>query len=144
MDTLQRLLELAEQRPLVFIHMLAAFGTLALGAVLLARRKGNRSHRTLGWSWTLLMTTVVVTSLFIRESVLPNLAGFTPIHLLSAYVAVQLPRSVMHARRGDVLSHRRAMRRLYIGGCVVAGLFTLMPGRFLGSLLWSNVGALVA
>ena len=28
------------------------------------------------------------------------------------------------------------MQRLYIGACVIAGLFTLLPGRFLGSLLW--------
>ena len=29
-------------------------------------------------------------------------------------------------------------RGIYIGGCVVAGLFTLLPGRFLGSLLWGT------
>ena len=30
------------------------------------------------------------------------------------------------------------MTGLYIGACVVAGLFTLLPGRFLGSLLWGT------
>jgi uncharacterized membrane protein len=30
------------------------------------------------------------------------------------------------------------MRGLYIGGCVVAGLFTLLPGRFLGDMLWRH------
>jgi len=28
------------------------------------------------------------------------------------------------------------MRKIYIGGCAVAGVFTLIPGRFLGNLLW--------
>ena len=41
-------------------------------------------------------------------------------------------------RRGNVDGHRKAMKGMYIGGCVVAGLFTLLPGRFLGSLLWGT------
>ena len=141
MDSLLRLLE---TRPAIAVHLLAAFGTLALGAVLLARRKGNTAHRSLGWTWVLLMTTVVASSVFISDPHLPNLAGFSPIHLLSLYVAVQLPRAVAFARRGDVAAHRMAMRRMYIGGCIVAGLFTLLPARFLGNLLWPSLGALVA
>jgi uncharacterized membrane protein len=133
-------LHLLDHRPVVFVHLLAALGTLMLGAMLLARRKGTPSHRALGWTWVTLMATVVVTSAFIREGALPGLAGFSPIHLLTLYTGVQLPRAVRHARRGEVAEHRLAMRRMYIGGCVVAGLFTLMPGRFLGrqlAQLWS-------
>lgn len=32
------------------------------------------------------------------------------------------------------------MRSVYIGACVVAGLFTLVPGRYLGDLLWQRLG----
>ena len=35
-------------------------------------------------------------------------------------------------------AHRKAMRSLYIGACLLAGLFTLLPGRFLGRLLWQH------
>jgi uncharacterized membrane protein len=31
---------------------------------------------------------------------------------------------------------------MYIGGLVVAGLFTLLPSRLLGRMLWSAVGIL--
>ena len=34
------------------------------------------------------------------------------------------------------------MRGMYIGGCIVAGVFTLLPGRFLGRQLWQAVGLL--
>jgi uncharacterized membrane protein len=30
------------------------------------------------------------------------------------------------------------MTRLYFGACVLAGIFTLLPGRFLGQLLWKH------
>jgi uncharacterized membrane protein len=30
------------------------------------------------------------------------------------------------------------MRGLYFGACVVAGVFTLLPGRYLGGLLWKQ------
>ena len=49
-----------------------------------------------------------------------------------------LPLAIWHIRRGNVDGHRKAMKGMYIGGCVVAGLFTLLPGRFLGSLLWGT------
>ena len=114
-----------------------------LGAVLLLRRKGTPSHRALGWAWVLLMAGATISSAFIRDTGMINLAGFTPIHLLTLLVAVQLPRAVLAIRRGRVEAHRQAMRGMYIGGCVVAGLFTLLPGRFLGRQLWGAVGTLV-
>ena len=75
---------------------------------------------------------------------MPNIAGFSPIHLLSLFVAVQLPRAVVQARAGRIDAHRRTMRGMYLGGCVVAGAFTLLPGRFLGSQLWPALAGLVA
>jgi uncharacterized membrane protein len=38
--------------------------------------------------------------------------------------------------QGNITGHRKSMISLYIGACLVAGLFTLLPGRFLGDLLW--------
>jgi uncharacterized membrane protein len=35
------------------------------------------------------------------------------------------------------------MKGLFIGGCIVAGVFTLLPGRFLGDLLWHQALGLV-
>lgn len=137
MDTLQQLLQ---QRPLVFLHLASALAALAIGAVVLARRKGTASHRALGWVWVAAMAGATASSAFLGgHGGMPHLAGVSPIHLFTAYIAVALPRAVWQARHGNVVAHRKTMRGIYIGGCVIAGLFTLLPGRLLGSMLWSAV-----
>jgi uncharacterized membrane protein len=135
---MQAFAALLQRHPLIFAHMLAALGALLLGIVILSRRKGTTSHRALGWVWVALMGGTALTSAFIRDYRLPNLFGYTPIHAFTLFVAVMLPLAVLHIRRGNVEGHRRAMKGLFIGGCVVAGLFTLLPVRFLGSLLWGS------
>ncbi len=136
--------QLFHKHPLVFAHLVLAVLALLLGGVILARRKGNGVHRALGWSWVLLMGGAALSSAFIRDYHLPNLAGITPIHAFTVLVAVELPRGVWQIRHGRVDSHRRTMRGLYLGGCLLAGIFTLMPGRFLGTLLWKHGLGLVA
>jgi uncharacterized membrane protein len=126
---------LLAQHPLVFVHLVGALTAIALGAVLLWRRKGTTAHRTLGRAWVAAMGTAALTSAFIRSDFSFAVAGFSPIHLLTALVLVQLPRGVWYARQGRIEAHRQTMRGLYIGGCVVAGMFTLLPGRFLGQQL---------
>jgi uncharacterized membrane protein len=118
----------------VIVHMTAALCAMGLGAVQLARVKGTPGHRVLGWTWVVLMLTVAVTSLWI-----PAFLHFTWIHLFTLLVLVSLPLALLKIRRGDVVGHARAMRSLYVGGLVIAGVFTLMPGRLLGNLLWSHV-----
>ena len=127
---------LLQRHPLIFFHLVTAVAALLLGLVLLLRRKGTRSHRVLGWTWVALMASTALATLFIRDDGLPNLAGYTPIHLLTVLVAVMLPLGITHARRGRIGGHRKTMLGLYLGACVIAGLFTLLPGRFLGNLLW--------
>jgi uncharacterized membrane protein len=39
--------------------------------------------------------------------------------------------------QGNVRGHRLTMQWTYVMACIVTGLFTLMPGRYLGRLLWS-------
>ena len=134
------LLSLWDRQPLVAFHLTTAVAALALGLVILARRKGTAGHRALGWTWVLLMGSTALSTAFIRDERLPNLAGFTPIHAFTIGVAVLLPLAVWQARQGRIAAHRRTMRRMYIGGCVLAGVFTLLPGRLLGNLLWGTVG----
>jgi len=135
---LTELTRLLHQHPLVFFHLVTAFAALGLGIVILARRKGTGSHRALGWTWVLLMASTALASAFIRDYQLPNLAGFTPIHAFTLLVAVMLPLGIWHIRRGNLAGHRKTMRGLYTGACVLAGVFTLLPGRFLGQLLWHH------
>lgn len=135
---MERFALLLERHPLVFAHLVLALGALALGVFVLNLRKGDTRHRALGWTWVALMAGVVLTSAFIRDFNLPNVAGITPIHAFTLLVAVRLPQAVWQARNGRIDAHRKSMRSLYLGGCLVAGAFTLLPGRFLGTLLWTH------
>ena len=135
MDSFARLLE---RHPVVFFHLVTAAAALVLGLAIVLRRKGTPTHRGLGWAWVLLMASTAIASAFIRDYRLPNLYGYTPIHLFTVLTAVNLPLGIWFIRRGNVEGHRRTMRGLYICACVIAGLFTLLPGRFLGSLLWGT------
>ena len=133
-----------QRHPLIFFHLVTALLALLLGAVMLARRKGTRSHKALGWAWVLLMGSTALASAFIRDYGMPNLAGFTPTHAFTVLTAVTLPRGIWAIRRGNVAAHRRSMSNLYVGACLLAGVFTLLPGRFLGHLLWHHAVGVVA
>lgn len=125
-------------QPIVFLHLACALGALGLGSIILARRKGSATHRRMGRAWVALMAGAALSSAFLRGGGLPHLGGFSPIHALTLLVLWLLPRGIRFARQGDLVAHRKTMRGLYLGGCVVAGLFTLMPGRFLGEWLWAR------
>ena len=134
---------LADQ-PVVLLHLGCALGALALGGVVLWGRKGSGTHRWMGRTWVALMAGAALSSAFIRGGGMPNLGGFSPIHVLTLLVLWLLPRGIHFARQGDVVAHRKTMRGLYLGGCIVAGLFTLMPGRLLGQWLWTQTLGLMA
>ena len=115
------------------IHVAAALTALAIGMVLLAGVKGSRLHRTLGWTWVLAMGTTAISSFFIHQLNPGGPAGLSLIHLLSGWTVVGLPMAVHAARRHRVQAHRRAMTGMFVGGLIVAGLFTFLPGR----LMWA-------
>lgn len=138
------LAQLLERHPLIFFHLVTAVGALIIGGMLLLGRKGTVHHKRLGWVWVLLMASTTVASGFIRDYEGLNIAGITPIHGFTMLVAVTLPRGVWYVRRGNLEGHRKTMRGLYFGACVIAGVFTLLPGRFLGGLLWRDWLGVVA
>lgn len=128
--------ELAATHPVIFVHAVSMIGATTLGGWLLLGRKGQTAHRVGGWAWVALMATAALTSLFIPSN-FPHIAGFGPIHLLTVYVLAILPLGVWRARSHQVRAHRKTMQGLYIGACLVAGAFTLLPGRLLGQMLWA-------
>jgi uncharacterized membrane protein len=135
MDAFTRL---AQQQPVIFVHLVSALAALVLGGFILSRRKGTINHRVFGWTWVMLMAVTAISSAFIHGGNLPNLAGFSPIHVLTVFVALLLPLGVRFVRRGNVNGHRKTMTNLYIGACLIAGAFTLLPGRLLGDLVWKD------
>ena len=132
--------------PVIAIHMSAALAALATGPVALWARQGARQrprlHRAFGYAWVTLMLVAAVSAMFIRDTSLPNVAGYTPIHLLVPVTLVSLFGAFWKLARGDIRGHSSIMRRLYVGACLVAGAFTLLPQRYLGQLVWGQVGSL--
>jgi uncharacterized membrane protein len=132
--------------PLIAVHMTAAIGAVATGPVALWARKGRlqrpRLHRAFGYAWVTLMLITAVSAIFIRDFELPNLAGYTPIHLLIPVTLIGIFGAFWFLARGNIAAHRKTMVNLYIGACIVAGVFTLLPARYLGHLLWSSLGVL--
>ena len=128
--------------PVIAVHMTAALGALAIGPVALWARKGAtrrpRLHRAFGYAWVTLMLLTAVSALFIRDFQLPNLAGYSPIHLFVPYVLMGLFFAFRHLAHKNFTGHRQQMQGLYYGACIGAGAFTLLPGRYLGQLVWGQ------
>ena len=121
--------------PAIKIHLAAAVGALGLGAVMLASRKGRTFHRVAGWVWVTIMATLAVSSLFIQTL---NPGHFSWIHGLSAFTLLTLPLGVMFAKRHNVKAHRGTMMGLYLGGLIIAGLFTFVPGRLMFEMFFGG------
>jgi uncharacterized membrane protein len=114
-------------------HAFAAMTAFGLGLVQFAAPKGTLPHRTIGWIWVALMVVVSVSAFFIHQI---RLWGpWSPIHLLAIFTLIVLPLAVWHAHSHAVRKHRDAMVSLFIGALVIAGAFTLLPGRIMHAVL---------
>jgi uncharacterized membrane protein len=133
-----------QMTPVIAVHMTAALLAIATGPVALwARRSGAqrpRLHRAFGYAWVTLMIVTAVSAIFIRDHSLPNIAGYTPIHLLVPVVFIALFGAFWKLAHHNIAGHRKVMQNLYFAACIVAGAFTLLPNRYLGQLLWSQFG----
>lgn len=134
--------DLSSQPPAVIVPLAVATGALVLGPVALWLRKTSRWHRGVGCGWVTLMTAAALSSVFIRDFRLPNLFGFTAIHLLTVATFVGLGLGLWHISRRNIPRHRRVMQITY-GAAVVAGAFALPPERYLGGLFWHHTLGLV-
>ncbi len=120
--------------PVIIAHIASASGALVFGAVTLSLRKGTRLHRMLGRTWVTLMALTALVSFWIKST-----GHFSWIHLLSVWTLLALAGSIYAVIRGNVRAHRRGMISAY-AGLAIAAVFTLLPGRRLGALLWGTVG----
>jgi uncharacterized membrane protein len=120
---------LLDAAPAIRLHAFAAMTAFALGIVQLSAPKGTLPHRTIGWIWVTLMATVSLSSFWIHD--LRLWGPWSPIHLLSIFTLLMLPLAVWAAHRHAVDRHRRAMTAIFLGALVIAGVFTLVPGRIM-------------
>jgi uncharacterized membrane protein len=125
---------LLEALPPIPLHAMAAMAAFVLGIVQFAAPKGTIPHRTVGWIFVGLMLAVALSSFWIHQI---RLWGpWSPIHLLSIFTLITLPLAVWAAHSHDVARHRRAMISIFLGALVIAGAFTLVPGRIMHDVVF--------
>lgn len=113
------------------IHLITVLPSVPLGGYVLLRRKGDLLHRWLGRLWAGLMLIAALSSFGLHR-----LTGrLSWIHILSVVVLVTVSKGVLLALRHNIEAHRQTMTYTYLG-LVLAGLFTLSPGRLLGFWLF--------
>ncbi len=125
---------LLESGWLITLHASTALLSLVMGVFIFARPKGTLIHRTLGYTWIIAMSGVVLSSLFINMILLWG--PFSPIHLLSLVVTISLFVGWRAARRHDVKSHRLTMTFLWFGALGLNIWFTLLPGRVMHDVVF--------
>ena len=137
-----------QMSPVIAVHLTAALAALVIGPIALWARRGHaarvatsqrpRLHRAAGYAWVTLMLLSALSALFIRDFHLPNVGGYSPIHLFVPFTLGGLWLAFAHLLRGNLAGHRNTMLGLYLGACVGAGAFALLPGRLLGRLVWGD------
>lgn len=122
--------------PIMLVHLAAALVALMFGIINLIGAKGTPRHRTIGWIWIAAMLGVTLPSFGLRDI---NPGGFSWIHGLTILTLVSMAGSIWATRTGRIRSHKQIMIAL-MASLTVAGAFTLMPGRFLGTLIGVGQG----
>jgi len=116
------------------LHIASALTALGVGIWILAGPKGRGLHKKLGWVWVVVMATTAISSFW-----LTGLSGksFSWIHGLSAWTIIGLPMGIYAIRKKNVQKHAKSMKGMFLGGMIIAGLFTFLPGRLMWSLFFT-------
>lgn len=120
---------------LIASHALAAIAALIIGGIQFALPKGTSIHRMTGYAWVAGMAWVALSSFWIHAIQL--IGPFSPIHILSVITLASLYWA-MRTARTNVRAHQRILISLYVGGLVIAGGFTLMPGRVMHQVVFGG------
>lgn len=131
---------LSSLSPQVIIHLAAALSAAVIGPFALWARLSSqlrpKLHRALGYAWVTMMLVTAISAAFIHSH-FPQWWRFSWIHLFIPATLIGLFAAFWFLAKGNIAAHRKAMVRLYFGACLGAGVFTLLPGRFLGQFVWA-------
>ena len=119
------------------VHAFAATGAFVLGAYQFLAPKGTVPHRIVGPIWVALMAAVILSAVFIvrpREPGEPFTTHFSFIHYIFIPVTTfGLVGGLMRIARGgpDMKRHGGSFFTIFLGGILIAGGFTFLPGRIM-------------
>ena len=116
------------------VHLVTVVPAFFLGTWLIfVSRKGTWWHRRLGAVYLALMFVTAWTTLAIRSVDPPN---WSPIHLFVPLTIGSTIWALVAVRLGNIRAHQAAMIGLYVGGLLIAGGLTFLPGRFMHRLVF--------
>ncbi|MBT5105153.1 MAG: DUF2306 domain-containing protein [Porticoccaceae bacterium] len=125
----------------IYIHAFFALIAVPVGLYILLTKKGTQKHKLTGRIWTLFLLIVSFTALFIQAI---NPGEYSLIHLLIPWTIGSLIYSIWSIRKFQITklqkykkAHMYSMIGVYVGALLVAGVFTLMPGRLFYEILFS-------
>ncbi len=125
----------------IYIHAFFALIAVPVGLYILLTKKGTQKHKSTGRIWTLFLLIVSFTALFIQAI---NPGEYSLIHLLIPWTIGSLIYSIWSIRKFQKTklqkykkAHMYSMIGVYVGALLVAGFFTLMPGRLFYEILFS-------
>ncbi len=125
-------------------HVYAAVLALVLGTVQFLAPKGTLPHRLIGPFWAVLMAVVILSAVFIvrpRDPGEPFTAHFSFIHYIFIPVTTYgLVSGLLLIARGGpgMRRHGAAFFGIFLGGLIIAGAFTLMPGRIMHDVVFDK------
>lgn len=124
---------LLDATPVIQLHVATVVPAVLLGTWLIfVSRKGGPAHRFLGAIYLGLMTVTSLVAIFIRD-MRPGAPafGFSLIHLLIIVTLIGIFFALRGTRTGNLRMHRNAMVSVYVGGILIAGALTFLPGRIM-------------
>jgi uncharacterized membrane protein len=125
---------IAEAPLAIQFHLATILPAFVLGTWLIfASLKGSRPHRALGAAYMVLMLVSATAAIFIQQ-VRPG--AFSWLHLFVLLTYWSISRSLWCLRHGNIAGHQRSMLGLYIGGLLIAGGLTFLPGRIMYRLFF--------
>lgn len=133
MTVIPKLAPLLAASAAIKLHVLFVAAALAITAFIFLRAKGTMQHRVAGYAWVVAMAGTALSSFWISE--IDLFAGFSPIHVISVFVLVQIVVGIRAARRRAVKIHRRVMTGMVWGGLGIAGALSFMPDRIMFAVI---------
>ena len=122
---------IAEAPRAVQIHLATIIPAFFLGTWLIFfSRKGASAHRVIGASYLALMTITATAAIFIPRGRISFFYLFVVLTYFSVF------RAIWFVRKKNIHGHKRAMVGLYVGGLLIAGGLTFLPGRMMYRLFF--------
>ena len=125
---------------IIYAHVTLALLAVPLGTYIFLTKKGTKQHKMLGRIWVIFLIIVSLTAIFIQTI---NPGQYSWIHLLIPFTLVSLIYSIWNIKKYKKTkierykySHMYSMIGVYVGALLIAGAFTLMPGRFFHHILF--------